>query len=152
MNLTQALTALALRLAGTHSSALAERGREAAEEVAMIETDEARARAILTWSKLEAQWWTDPKGDNDHSEACGATQMHVGFWRDVLPEVWTCEALRSDRLTAYWATSLVLDHLVRRCGSLASALGAYSGGTCGAAPELVKRRCRMAGLTDRCTL
>ena len=145
-----ALLALAASLLPPHADAALARGAAAAADLLLVESDDAHVRSAFVWAALESGWQANPRGDNDGGNACGVLEVHVAEWSSVLPETWTCEAIRADRVLGFRAAILVLDHLEKQCGSLARAWGAYATGTCEGGAQLVARRCLRAGLTTSC--
>ena len=147
------MTAADLLLIAVHlisSPSALVRAREVAAEIASIESDEAVARSVFVWAYREGAWFSAPPGSSDNGGSCGVLQISAGQWTSVLPETWTCAAMREDRLLGLRAGILVLHHLRNACGSLSGAWSAYSSGRCRGAPLLVARRCVSAGLTARC--
>lgn len=97
----------------------------------------------------EASLMTSPPGSNDAGTACGVGQIHASEMRGVLPETWTCQALRTDRVLGFRAMFRVIHHFEEQCGSLEEALGAYATGKCQRGVGLVLRRCKEAGVDCR---
>ena len=144
------LLTIAAALLPAHADAARARAGEAAADLLLVESDEALVRVAFVWSYFEAGWQADPRGSNDHGSSCGTMQVSVAQWADVLPESWTCAAMRADRVLGFRAGFLVLHHLRGVCGALDGALRAYATGSCSRGADLVARRCLRAGLTSTC--
>ncbi len=109
------------------------------------------AKLLFVWSGYESSWYASPPGDNDKGAACGIMQIHT-------PEKWvpgaTCEKVRASAHLGYVVGLTVIRQLEAKCGSLVAGLTAYS--TDGACHNyvlpLVRKRCKLAGLTEGCVL
>lgn len=135
------------------------RGEAAAEDVsaavAMLPSGvpedrrEVYARLLFTWSFFESSWLANPPGSNDKGSACGVLQIHT-------PELWlpgaTCAKVRASRKLGYLVGLTVIRQLEKKCGSLGSAMTAFSTyGMCQVKIlPLVSRRYQLAGLTAAC--
>ncbi len=108
--------------------------------LAREDADAARAKVgklFVVWSFYESSFLPDVAGDSGAS--CGIMQVvpsHVGK---------TCGELRRSAYVGMEAGAVVLERLIVECGSLPRALGAYAGGHCGDAPDLVERHCALIG-------
>jgi hypothetical protein len=109
-----------------------------------------RGKRMFVWSYYESSWYADPKGYNDKGKACGVGQIHVESVKDWLPADWTCEKLRKDMVVSYRAMDIVMERLIKKCGSVRAGLVAYA--TDGACHDwylpVVKQRCKLSG--DAC--
>lgn len=112
----------------------------------------AWARIIYVFGYFEASWLANPKGSNDQGSACGVMQVHTP--EKFLPGA-TCSAVRKDLALGYEVGLTLMLQLEAQCGSKAAALTAYA--TNGSCPKgwilpLVRKRCKLAGLTSDCRL
>ena len=111
---------------------------------------ETWARIAFVFGFFEASWLSNPKGDNDKGAACGVMQVHTP--EKFVPGA-TCTAVRKDLALGYEVGLTLMLQLEAQCGSKAAALTAFAtNGTCpkGWTLPLIKRRCKMAGLTEEC--
>ena len=109
-----------------------------------------RARIVFEFAGEESSFYTNPPGFNDNGAACGVMQLHNP--QLDLPAA-TCEAVRKDRVLGFEAGIARIQRLEKECGSIAEALSAYAWrGECthGIILDIVKRRCRKAGLSETC--
>lgn len=144
-----AISLLRVSLAATHPFAV--RAEAASRDVIAAVEDlpeaerETWGRVAYVWAFYEAGWFTDPKGSNDDSQACGILQIHT-------PEKWlpgaTCKAVREDRVLGFRAGIALMRLLRDKCGSLRGAMVAYStDGAChDYAVPIVTRRLKLAGV------
>jgi hypothetical protein len=112
----------------------------------------AWTRILFTFGGFESGWWKSPKGWNDNGNACGVLQVHTP--QKYVPGA-TCDKVRKDLELGYEVGLRLMLQLEEHCGSKASALTAYATGVCGTSTfvlPLVKRRCKVAGLTAECRL
>jgi hypothetical protein len=93
-------------------------------------------RLLITWSYYESSYMPGAIGDSGRS--CGIMQTAPSHTGQTCRDLLTAHA-------SYRAALTILRGLVRDCGSLPRALGAYAGGHCGDAMDLVERRCAAVG-------
>jgi hypothetical protein len=119
-----------------------------------------------TWAGYESGWHPSPKGPNDDGAACGVLQVHVGevvaALEPDMPGI-TCKKVRADLALGVEAGLRIMLYFEQKCGSKAAAMTAFStNGLCpvyenpvtkvkgGWVLPIVKKRCKLAGLTDEC--
>lgn len=102
------------------------------------------ARRIWGWSGYESNFFTSPKGLNDHGSACGVLQAHTP---QKFLEGATCEAVRKDRVLGYRVGYRIMKDRITVCKSVKRGLGAYAtDGACHEwVPALVIARCKIIG-------
>jgi hypothetical protein len=132
-----------------------------------VERD-AWVKIAFTWAGYESGWHPSPKGSNDDGAACGVLQVHVGEVISMLepgmPGI-TCKKVRASLDLGVEAGLRVMLYFEAQCGSKAAAMTAFStNGLCpvyenpvtkvktGWTLPIVKKRCKLAGLTDECRM
>lgn len=111
---------------------------------------ETWARIAFVFGYFEASWLSNPAGSNDNGAACGVMQVHTP--EKFVPGA-TCAAVRKSLALGYEVGLTLMLQLEAQCGSKAAALTAFAtNGTCpkGWTLPIIKRRCKMAGLTEEC--
>lgn len=150
--LKSAILALALELSGGQLKGRAANAVESASVAASAvdatefypalksnpeEAQEKLTRLLVAWSYWESTW--DYRAIGDNGRSCGIMQVAA------ITAGRTCNELIASPKAGYAAGLTHMKYLVKRCGSLKSALGAYAAGKCGAVPALVERRCTKSG-------
>ena len=78
----------------------------------------------------------------DSGRSCGYMQVSTAHFSITKM---TCDEMRKSAYMGATAAARVMEHLVKECGSLESAMGAYASGHCGWAQDIVKNRCDLMG-------
>jgi len=100
------------------------------------EAKEKLARLLVAWSYWESTW--DFKAIGDNGRSCGIMQVATS-------RAESCSSLTASAHAGLASGLQKLEFLVKRCGGLKPALGAYASGKCGGVPNLVERRCKVSG-------
>ena len=111
---------------------------------------ETWARIAFVFGYFEASWLSNPKGSNGNRAPCGLKQGQNP--EKFLPGPPFAQ-VRKEQPLGYEVGITLMMQLEAQCGSKAAALTAFAtNGTCpkGWTLPLIKRRCKMAGLTEEC--
>lgn len=115
-------------------------------EMTKEDPDAARvkvAKLLADWMIYESSGYPDVSGDR--GAACGLMQVVPETYTQLTGKTLSCNEMRKNAWTGAEAGAEVIEALVKQCGSLKSALGAYASGHCGWAQDLVERRCAKIG-------